>query len=384
MRKKILFVNGNLAVGGVERALVNLLNSIDSDKYDVDLLLLQPGTDYLDELRENINIIRRDTTKAYGRLIPTIMRAIMKQDYFSLKLRLCLSMGYPSLRIMRSPLGLGRRYDIAISFRPGFCEEIVLNTVVADKKFTWWHHGDFNAGIRCEKLINNWGKFDKIVTVSPGIASQIKKLSDKICYKVAIIPNIIELEKIRTLAGDISPYKNPRKLKIVTVCRLSKEKNLPIIIETARELKKRGVEFEWSIIGDGDMRNILESAIANSGLKTNIIIRGQKANPYPWIKFADMMVHPSKVESFGIVLLEAMALGTPCISVKSLGAIDLIDGVNGLLVDDSVESISAAIYKVQTESAFRKKMRNAGIITVNSYTRSAIASQFEKIISSND
>ena len=88
MKTKILFVNGNLAVGGVERALVNLLNGFDNEKYEVDVLLLQSGYDYENELPSSINVIKRDTADAYGPLIRTLINAVRTRDCFSLGLRL--------------------------------------------------------------------------------------------------------------------------------------------------------------------------------------------------------------------------------------------------------------------------------------------------------
>jgi len=378
VRKKILFVNGNLAVGGVEKALVNLLNSIDRNLFDIDLLLLQPEEDYLSELNVGINIIRRNITTAFGPMIPTLLKSLRQHDIFSLTFRLCLKIGYPTLKLMKNKFGLKRHYDVAISFRPGICEEIVLNVVNATKKFTWWHHGDFNISISREKLISNWMKFDKIITVSRGIAAKIVEFSNTNPHKICVIPNIIDLAKIKSMAGEENPYGGLNKLKIVTVSRLSREKSLPTIIETAVELKKSGMEFEWTIVGDGEMRNNLENAITHNDLTNNVILVGQKDNPYPWIKYADMMVHPSKVESFGIVLLEAMALGTPCISAPSLGAFDLIDGSNGIICDNKF--FVQNIIKLRRDKLLYRGCIENGVEKSMIYTSKHTMSLFNKLI----
>ena len=66
MKKKLLFINGNLRTGGVEMALVNLLNCIDSSKYEVDLLLIQNGYDYESDLPEYVNCIKVNLDEAQG------------------------------------------------------------------------------------------------------------------------------------------------------------------------------------------------------------------------------------------------------------------------------------------------------------------------------
>ncbi len=380
MKKNIILVNGNLAVGGVERALVSLLTAIDFDKYNVDLLLLQPGEDYLGEIPKQVNVIRRDITKAYGPIFGTLKRTLKDGDMFSLAFRLCLSVGHWSMKTFRKLIGLEGRYDAAISFRPGISEEIVLNVITASKKFTWWHHGNFEIGIPTDKLISNWKKFDKVVTVSDGIAIQIKSLSNKIADKVTVIPNIIDIHYIRIKAEETIPYDFTQNLKIVTVSRLSKEKNLSKVIEVALTLLRRNIAFEWHILGDGDMRTQLENEIQNAKLTERLFIHGQKENPYPWIKNADMMLHPSDVESFGIVLLEAMALGTPCISSPSIGAIDLIDGTNGLISDSSTSNFVALIEKLSHDKVFNDTIIENAKKTVLNYTPSNVVEKFYTLI----
>ena len=68
IKKRLLFVNGHLNVGGVERSLVDLLKYIDYDKYEVDLVLFEELGDYIDEIPANVNVIFYDLTKTYGSL----------------------------------------------------------------------------------------------------------------------------------------------------------------------------------------------------------------------------------------------------------------------------------------------------------------------------
>ncbi|WP_289833311.1 glycosyltransferase [uncultured Muribaculum sp.] len=384
MKTKILFVNGNLAVGGVERALVNLLNGFDNEKYEVDVLLLQSGYDYENELPSSINVIKRDTADAYGPLIRTLINAVRTRDCFSLGLRLCILLGKSWFRLLKKSFGIKKSYDLAISFRPGFCEDIVLNVVSAKKKFTWWHNGDFNIAISKSHLLSNWAKFDRVITVSSGIAEQLKLLSDDIASKLAIVPNIIDPETVSEMAGDVNPYRQSEVLKIITVSRLSKEKNLLLIIDIARELKKLHIDFVWNIIGDGDIRPFLEAAIEQYNLSKEVILQGKEDNPYPWIKHADIMVHPSRVESFGIVLLEAMALGVPCVSAKSLGAMDLIDGANGLILEDTPVEMAESIVGIINNQELYVSLCNSGMDTANRYTAKAILPTLEDLIFSDN
>lgn len=122
---------------------------------------------------------------------------------------------------------------------------------------------------------------------------------------------MLDAEAIRLKAA-YSPYTDDM-LHIVSVGRLAPEKHFENIIPTARALKDAGIDFTWHVIGEGAERAKLEMLIAEHALKDHVILEGSKTNPYPYIRYADLFVHPSYVESQGLTVLEAMALGVPCV-----------------------------------------------------------------------
>lgn len=90
--------------------------------------------------------------------------------------------------------------------------------------------------------------------------------------------------------------------------------------------------------------------IAEHALKDHVILEGSKTNPYPYIRYADLFVHPSYVESQGLTVLEAMALGVPCVVTKSRGPCEFIeDGINGLLTERSPESLTEKVLTILNE-----------------------------------
>ena len=87
--------------------------------------------------------------------------------------------------------------------------------------------------------------------------------------------------------------------------------------------------------------------IVENDLKDHVILEGSKTNPYPYMKYADLFVHPSYVESHGLTVLEAMALDVPCVVTKSRGPCEFIeDGVNGLLTEQSPESLAEEVLAI--------------------------------------
>ena len=147
--------------------------------------------------------------------------------------------------------------------------------------------------------------------------------------------------------ADYNPYHLSEKLCIVSVGRLAPEKHFDNIITAAEALLEHGIDFKWFVVGEGPERGKLEALISNAHLEEKVTLVGSKPNPYPYMKNAGLFVHPSYVESQGLTVLEAMALGVPCVVTKSRGPCEFIeDGVNGLLTKQSPESLTEKVLEI--------------------------------------
>ena len=80
--KKILFVNGHLNVGGVEKSLIDILKNINYEKYEVDLILFEDLGDYHEELPDGVNLIFIDLKKTYGSTFKCLQKALIDKNYF--------------------------------------------------------------------------------------------------------------------------------------------------------------------------------------------------------------------------------------------------------------------------------------------------------------
>ena len=213
----------------------------------------------------------------------------------------------------------------------------------ADRKISWWHHGEFNEdravyGDMCSKM-------NAVAVVSLSCKDMLQGQLPELADKLVCIPNMLDAEAIWQKAGN-SPYAGDM-LHIVSVGRLAPEKHFENIIPAAKALQETGICFTWHIVGEGSERTRLESLIAENGLKDYVVLEGSKSNPYPYIKYADLFVHPSYVESQGLTVLEAMTLSVPCVVTKSLGPCEFIeDGVNGLLTEQSPESLTEKVLAI--------------------------------------
>ena len=151
---------------------------------------------------------------------------------------------------------------------------------------------------------------------------------------IYVIPNIIDVDSINKLAGNQSPYNDNASLRIITLGRLCWEKHIEDVPDIAKKLVDNGLEkFKWYIIGDGAKKEEIESKIHQLNLEYYVIMLGRKSNPYPYVKYADIMMHTSYIEAHCLTLLEAMSLHMPCVATKTKIPQDFTkDGENCILV----------------------------------------------------
>lgn len=386
-KKTILFVNGHLQVGGVEKALVDLLTCIDYNKFEVDLLLLEGLGDYLSEIPSNVSIYQRDIRQIEGPFVSVLWRNIVRGriDCVIYRVVLLLSkyLGESLLCTLRWLLPVRRRYDTAIAFRTGHSSQLVGYTINAAHKYLWWHHGSVHESNEQIDYITKLGtKFDSIVTVSSGCKNLLELAFHDRLGSIKVIPNVINIPKITQLAQQYNPPIPSGVMKFITVSRFSSEKHIEDAVAAAALLYKK-LDFVWFIIGDGYEFNRLKELVKLKGLEEVVILTGRIANPYPYLKHADLMIHPSHVESLCIAVLEAMAFEVPCVVVRSIGPESFIaNGRNGILVEKGPESIANGILQVvNAKHSLIDTLKKNGVNTVEKYFSPAVVRKaFEELI----
>lgn len=351
MKKKLLFINGHLNTGGVEKSLLDVLKQLDYNKYEVDLMLLEELGDYAPELPEQIHVNLQCLKNTYGSLPSCLLRCIQRRDWFCLRMRLIFLLmkffGQKWIRMARKLLTGNKHYDCVIGFRPGVCTQIAAFVVNADKRITWWHHGEIN--VDHDSYLEAADTCDQVAVVSKACRSMLADVFPILKDKLTVVPNMLDVDAIRQKAGAFQPYAEDSRFHIVTLCRLSPEKHIENAICAAQKLKEAGIAFRWHMVGGGSIENDLRNAAAVANVQDVFLFQGNQPNPYPYLKNADLFVHPSYVESQGLVVLEAMALGVPCVVTKSLGPCEFIeDGINGVLTEQNPESLTEKILEMLT------------------------------------
>lgn len=190
------------------------------------------------------------------------------------------------------------------------------------------------------------------VAVSGLTARRLKQLG---VDDVVIVPNGVDMDRIRKVAP------GQPKSDVVYVGRLTKEKNLSLLIEAADRLGDRGIRPTTVIVGDGPLRKTLEAEAASRGLD-NVRFLGPLASDEEVIavmKASKIFVLPSLREGFGLAALEANACGLPVITVEHQGnaATELIDeGVNGRLVEADAAGLADVLVSLIGRESSRRAL----------------------------
>lgn len=199
-------------------------------------------------------------------------------------------------------------------------------------------------------------KIKKILTVSPSVMQEYV-FGKKCKNKTLSIGNPLSIDTILERVDKESVVE--KKYDLCYCGRLSPEKNPLGFIEICKSIKEFFPEFKAVMIGDGVQFDEVRTEIENSGLESNVILKGFMANPYPEIDSSKITCVTSLWEGFGLVAIESMSLGVPVVASRVGGLVDIVDDECGKLCDDK-EIFIDEIKKLLTEHDYLKlKSENA-------------------------
>ena len=176
------------------------------------------------------------------------------------------------------------------------------------------------------------------------------------------------------------PYKGRREKRIVNFCRLVPQKNLDLLIDAFSDIYPFFPEYSLHIYGDGGERERLQIKIEQMGLQDKIILHGYSNNIYEDINQAALFVSSSNYEGISNSMLEAIALGIPCICTDcpAGGARDVIKhGYNGMLVAvGDRNGLSEMMKEVLSNVELSESLSQGGLVLRNEICVSEITKKW--------
>lgn len=362
MKKSILFVINSMGCGGAEKSLLSLLSLLDYAKYDVTLQMFRRGGMFEELLPPEVHIREDlDYTVFCGK---NPLTQLLSFDLRRINARVSTSLFLRSNAKKGSPLHdaqaywkysaaaydpLPERYDVAIAWGQGTPTHFVAEKVQAQKKFAWVNADYENVGHNKDFDCKYYAAFTGIICVSDKLCLTLQKVFPEYAAKMTTIYDINNPATIFTMADQPCSLSNEGNLTLVTVGRLVPQKGYDIAAKAAWLLKERGIKFHWYVVGSGDSAPI-EKDIAQYGISDCFTLLGAKANPYPYMKAADIYVQTSKFEGYCLTLAEARMLNVPCVTTNfDVVYAQMIDGDNGLVVEMNAEAVADGIIRLATD-----------------------------------
>ena len=364
--KKIIFVINSLSIGGAEKSLISLLTNFNYKKYEVDLLMLRIRGDFIQLLPPEVNILPEIDyiKKSENHKTWLNLRYLLARINTSVRLRLnarthklhdaqCY---WKYVEKVIDPLD--KEYDVAFAWGQGNPTHYVACKVNARKKISIINANYETVGYNKKFDLPYYEKYDCIIAVSDKLNQIIKNVFPTLKERVKTVYDINDANLIEKMAGKFNPFENLRcDLILVTVGRLVEQKGYDLAIEAALILKKQNLDFKWYFVGEGPMRKVLEKQIESSNLQNNIVLVGASNNPYTYMKNSDIYVQTSRSEGYCLTLGEARILNKAIVTTDfDVVYNQITNGVNGIIVDQSGESIAKAICKVYFDKDLKARI----------------------------
>ena len=378
--KKISILSLHLGYGGIEKCVVTLANALCS-KYDVEIAVCyklydKPAFDIDDRVK--IKYLNKDLKPNHDALRNAFKSRnifkIIKEGFFGLKVlfhRKKTMVNY----IMNSDS------DVIISTRDifnywlsGYGKDGVLKI--------GWEHNHFHENYKYANNVSRSAKrLDYLVLVSSELQKfYAKELANSNCMCI-YIPNSIE-----SLPRRKSPLANKR---LISVGRLTKEKGYIDLLKVYKKIIKDYPDWNLDIVGDGVERKSIEDFIEKNNLSSKVTLHGFQGKEYidKLLDQSSIYLMTSYTESFGIVLIEAMSHGVPCIAYDSAeGAREIINsGENGYLIKHrNLEAMVKKIEDLIKDKEERIKIGSRARESVKKFTSDVVKEEWLTLIEESD
>lgn len=341
-KKKILFSAYSLDLGGIETALISLINHL-ADKYDITLVLEKKQGIFLDKVDSDVKIIEYTPSYLKLRIVAKCVN-LCKRIWFAVRYK--------------------NRFDFACSYAT-YCQMASAVARMASTNNALWVHNNYYEFFDkdLEKYRDFFDSikshnFSNVLFVSDEAKDQyINKYGVKNEH-VLTCNNLIDDEKIIKLAEeDIDIKKDNGIVTFVNISRHDEhQKRITRLLECAKRLKRDGEKFRILLVGSGDDTEEYKDYVRENKLEQEVIFVGKTTNPYPYYKVSDCVIMTSEYEGFPVIYIESKILRKPIITTDVSDSRKEIENRYGIVTEKSVESIYNSM-KYFIENGFTLKER---------------------------
>lgn len=343
--------------GGSERVMSILISNLNTNKYDVTLVLIKKEGRYLADLPKNLKIIDLDSQKVRYSIfkIINIIRGQKPDIVFS-------TLAYLNLLIA--------------VIRPFFSKKVKFiaretNTVSVKNKYQPYPK---LFDLLYKVFYNN---FDLIVSQAEYMKQDLVENYGIKHFKIKVINNPVDINKIRLLENNEQSIFDTNKINLLAVGSMSEQKGFDLLLKAFAKLDDR---YFLTILGEGKKQNEIKDLAIALNIDKRVDFLGFQDNPYAYMKEVDLFVLSSRYEGFPNVVLEANACGTPVVAFDCPGGTGEIieNGINGYLVKcGNIDKLAKTIEKAINNNFDKNKIIEN---TEKKYGLQTIIRQYEEIL----
>lgn len=292
-KKRLVFTAYDLRIGGIEKALVELVNHIDLNKYEVTIVLENKTGDFLEKVNRNI-----------------IIKEFKVSNHKNPVLRKSSNLS----RQLTNAIMTASTYDFSCCYATYSFSANKLAKVFSTNN-SIYIHSNYKYAYKTEQELRNFfeprklQQFQHLIFVSKEAKEDYLKYYPENKNKALVYNNFINIEEIKNKSNvPIEEKKNKNKKLFVFVGRLDDtSKKVGRAIKLMKNLK----DCELWIVGDGPDKKLYEDIISQEKVSQQVKLLGMKPNPYPYMKQADYLLLTSDYEGFPVTYLEGLILKKP-------------------------------------------------------------------------
>lgn len=284
--------------GGAQRLILKLADGFVRRGYCVDLVLAQATGPYLPEVPNTVRIVNLKAARTLF-CLPALIRYLRQNR----PIALLSALDYANLIALWASRLAGDPTQVVVS------EHNTLSLAIQHAR--GWHRRLLPALMR---WFYPWAR--QIVTVSQGVAEDLPRVTGldpariRTIYNPVIVPDLDEKANAPFAHPWFAPGEPP---VLLAVGRLVPQKDFSTLIRAFARLRQTRAA-RLIVLGEGAERSALETLIRELNLEEDVSLPGFILNPYPYMARASAFVLSSRWEGLGIVLIEAMYLGTPVVA----------------------------------------------------------------------
>ena len=382
-KKKILFVNDEMRMGGVARVLNTLMAALPEDRYEIDLLVLHKEGMLLDEIPSKVRVI--EGSSFFNTVDQSLELLLQERKIKDLagKIRLLLYMKTGlirnRIRAERKKI-LDKQYDVEVAAKEGFC---TIFTACGDsKRKINWVLTDYSV---CNYSHNHMPLVKKALEqIDLNIADSEKAL---IAYETVFhvsngvaIHNLMDTDRIRRCleADDGSEICGTDGPNVISVARFHPQKSIDRLLIASDEVYQGGNHHTLYLIGGGEEEEKLRAMVKERNMK-HVVFLGYRQNPYGDMKKADLYVSSSLYEGFATVISESLIVGTPVLATEVSGIQEQITKPEyGWIVENTQEGLTEGMKKALCSIGELKDMKH--YLKDYKYPNDEILKQFMEVL----